>query len=111
MNQLRRTVDHYIFIERGISLNTALRLRTNAYRLEYFSDRAFSPPNYVFRHDRKRLLPMVSTNSFRQGCRGALPGKRVLAAAGACSLMFGDRKSTRLNSSHLGISYAVFCLK
>src|SRR5262245_62688930 len=26
---------------------------------------------------------------------------------GAC----GDRKSTRLNSSHLGISYAVFCLK
>src|SRR5437899_5531877 len=23
----------------------------------------------------------------------------------------GDRKSTRLNSSHLGISYAVFCLK
>src|SRR5258705_2574804 len=24
---------------------------------------------------------------------------------------FQDRKSTRLNSSHLGISYAVFCLK
>src|ERR1039458_1951132 len=23
----------------------------------------------------------------------------------------GDRKSTRLNSSHLGISYAAFCLK
>src|SRR5258705_6171527 len=23
----------------------------------------------------------------------------------------GDRKSTRLNSSHLGISYAVFCLE
>src|SRR5262245_62346097 len=26
-------------------------------------------------------------------------------------LALGDRKSTRLNSSHLGISYAVFCLK
>src|SRR5262245_10165730 len=26
-------------------------------------------------------------------------------------LVIGDRKSTRLNSSHLGISYAVFCLK
>src|ERR1035438_10603595 len=25
--------------------------------------------------------------------------------------LFTDRKSTRLNSSHLGISYAVFCLK
>src|SRR5262245_63803543 len=26
-------------------------------------------------------------------------------------LLLLDRKSTRLNSSHLGISYAVFCLK
>src|SRR5262245_62946311 len=26
-------------------------------------------------------------------------------------LLLRDRKSTRLNSSHLGISYAVFCLK
>src|SRR5262245_62525318 len=25
--------------------------------------------------------------------------------------LIADRKSTRLNSSHLGISYAVFCLK
>src|SRR5690606_40332435 len=25
--------------------------------------------------------------------------------------MYGDRKSTRLNSSHVKISYAVFCLK
>src|SRR5437899_9259909 len=32
----------------------------------------------------------------------------------ACQLFHAtavDRKSTRLNSSHLGISYAVFCLK
>src|ERR1039458_5120074 len=28
-----------------------------------------------------------------------------------CLLFRSDRKSTRLNSSHLGISYAVFCLK
>src|SRR5205814_9105743 len=28
-----------------------------------------------------------------------------------CSHPKTDRKSTRLNSSHLGISYAVFCLK
>src|SRR5690242_8036264 len=27
------------------------------------------------------------------------------------TLMSGDRKSTRLNSSHMSISYAVFCLK
>src|SRR5438045_7981513 len=30
---------------------------------------------------------------------------------GAAAFIAVDRKSTRLNSSHLGISYAVFCLK
>src|SRR5256885_10079622 len=30
---------------------------------------------------------------------------------GLCLLRQADRKSTRLNSSHLVISYAVFCLK
>src|SRR3989454_3146747 len=30
---------------------------------------------------------------------------------GFSRLILGDRKSTRLNSSHLVISYAVFCLK
>src|SRR5699024_12783170 len=28
-----------------------------------------------------------------------------------CAAMCQDRKSTRLNSSHVSISYAVFCLK
>src|SRR5258705_7057426 len=32
-------------------------------------------------------------------------------AFGAITYVHIDRKSTRLNSSHLGISYAVFCLK
>src|SRR2546430_5010399 len=31
--------------------------------------------------------------------------------AGAIFLAWGDRKSTRLNSSHRQISYAVFCFK
>src|SRR5947199_5399220 len=53
-------------------------------------------------------------------CRSIEPWQRI-----ADALAFGDRtgeslhgrvlgedrKSTRLNSSHLGISYAVFCLK
>src|SRR5262245_65319261 len=39
--------------------------------------------------------------------------RRVGAEQGAAvvGLPEQDRKSTRLNSSHLGISYAVFCLK
>src|SRR5690606_41802700 len=35
----------------------------------------------------------------------------VLRTLGAAALLVGDRKSTRLNSSHVKISYAVFCLK
>src|SRR5437868_11420911 len=32
-------------------------------------------------------------------------------ACGAAGFAVGDRKSTRLNSSHVSSSYAVFCLK
>src|SRR5256885_9281383 len=35
----------------------------------------------------------------------------VLMQFGKSSVLVRDRKSTRLNSSHLVISYAVFCLK
>src|SRR5436853_2430377 len=34
---------------------------------------------------------------------------KLVCCTGASNFL--DRKSTRLNSSHLGISYAVFCLK
>src|SRR5699024_1149480 len=37
--------------------------------------------------------------------------KRLLVEEGFVALQCGDRKSTRLNSSHVSISYAVFCLK
>src|SRR5262245_62957797 len=42
-----------------------------------------------------------------------LEDPRCLASpvTSASSSRRSDRKSTRLNSSHLGISYAVFCLK
>src|SRR5205807_5051794 len=51
---------------------------------------------------------------WRQG--EALRALRAMQRVGvgiglAIALLFIDRKSTRLNSSHLVISYAVFCLK
>src|SRR5256885_11583574 len=43
------------------------------------------------------------------------PASRALSSPGSlrksCLFYKADRKSTRLNSSHLVISYAVFCLK
>src|SRR5688572_32255178 len=56
-------------------------------------------------HEPAEVLVLV------QGCKAL---QRVLAAAAAAVLVVGkgqDRKSTRLNSSHSQISYAVFCLK
>src|SRR5205814_10269959 len=51
----------------------------------------------------RSLQPRVSAR--RHGCGGfSSPGPREENPP-------QDRKSTRLNSSHLGISYAVFCLK
>src|SRR5690606_41008547 len=43
----------------------------------------------------------------------ATPVLRTFAGGGAvfCAAVLIDRKSTRLNSSHVKISYAVFCLK
>src|SRR5947209_13597794 len=37
--------------------------------------------------------------------------RRGAQRAGDAAVRDGDRKSTRLNSSHANISYAVFCLK
>src|SRR5438045_8398626 len=45
---------------------------------------------------------------------GGTPASRLAAREGRrdrARRVGRDRKSTRLNSSHLGISYAVFCLK
>src|SRR5947209_17063661 len=39
------------------------------------------------------------------------PPPCATARAPACTAIARDRKSTRLNSSHANISYAVFCLK
>src|SRR5690606_41939972 len=47
------------------------------------------------------------------GCLGRRAGDAVLAQLGSLAAdgSGADRKSTRLNSSHVKISYAVFCLK
>src|SRR2546430_7911319 len=45
------------------------------------------------------------------GLGGADRGRSPAGAPRGCDPGPGDRKSTRLNSSHSQISYAVFCLK
>src|SRR5690349_24308577 len=56
--------------------------------------------------DRLHRLHTVSGPRIRHGSRHGT--REVGVRAGR---ILGDRKSTRLNSSHVEISYAVFCLK
>src|SRR6202011_6346511 len=65
----------------------------------FFNDTATTEIYTLSLHD---ALPI-----WRFGRRTGAGGGRQPGSDGA----FSDRKSTRLNSSHLGISYAVFCLK
>src|SRR5690242_21098748 len=73
----------------------------------------------IRRPPRSTLFPYTtlfrSPASDCRGCR-ALRGVRDGRRRGApkrpeSQLRLQDRKSTRLNSSHMSISYAVFCLK
>src|SRR3712207_7832358 len=73
-----------------------------------------APPNEV----KSGYLPETPANSRRDaaegGCTVASGGRRPGALFGivlGIAALVGDRKSTRLNSSHANISYAVFCLK
>src|SRR3712207_8567657 len=59
------------------------------------------PAAFLFLKRRKRLT--------RYRKKGARRDARQAGSAGNRGA--GDRKSTRLNSSHANISYAVFCLK
>src|SRR3712207_7399584 len=54
-----------------------------------------------------KITPAHDFNDFEVGRRHDLPLVNVMDA----EANIRDRKSTRLNSSHANISYAVFCLK
>src|SRR5258708_33064629 len=56
----------------------------------------------------EKVIPNPNRQSVRSPDRESAYGRRVLCRRNRTSQ---DRKSTRLNSSHQIISYAVFCLK
>src|SRR6267378_6109305 len=73
----------------------------------FFNDTATTEIYTLSLHD---ALPISSSRSSRRSPR-AKGRDSACPCAGASSRSTGDRKSTRLNSSHVEISYAVFCLK
>src|SRR5688500_19623193 len=62
--------------------------------------------------DLPAVMERVASDLARIGVELLAVEVRDLMVPGELKRVFaGDRKSTRLNSSHLVISYAVFCLK
>src|SRR5258708_36416692 len=70
----------------------------------FFNDTATTEIYTLSLHD---ALPICS----RLDWIGCLRAQLVAIHVDLLTRMVGDRKSTRLNSSHQIISYAVFCLK
>src|SRR2546427_8471129 len=86
----------------------------------FFNDTATTEIYTLSLHDALPISYVIITHALPAGTNMAMK-KRKPAAGGSC-LTHGtlkvprqkacvDRKSTRLNSSHSQISYAVFCLK
>src|SRR3712207_8840021 len=69
------------------------------------------PYTTLFRSDTDGPFLRAQHTGHREGGdRGSCPGQE-LAPIEQSRFRGQDRKSTRLNSSHANISYAVFCLK
>src|SRR5690242_21074114 len=64
------------------------------------------PYTTLFRSEAQGMAHLVARHEADQ-----LPHDRVGEGGAAHRGIHRDRKSTRLNSSHMSISYAVFCLK
>src|SRR5690606_41576586 len=71
------------------------------------------PPAIPRGTDRRAVLHSRPRVERRGAARAGRISRRVSGRSGAAGLrgLGRDRKSTRLNSSHVKISYAVFCLK
>src|SRR5436853_7896768 len=87
--------------------------RTFFILLFFFTDTATTEIYTLSLHD---ALPILVRVSELRRVRIPLPVVdkhlgREIGVLVELGVPFPDRKSTRLNSSHLGISYAVFCLK
>src|SRR5690242_21197679 len=80
-------------------------------RYFFFNDTATTEIYTLSLHD---ALPILRINSVRYFLNLMIDGQPafLISREGCPILVKGlDRKSTRLNSSHMSISYAVFCLK
>src|SRR5207253_7168057 len=69
------------------------------------------PYTTLFRSGRAPCRPIAASASSPRRADGPAPSTAASLRPSRAAPARSDRKSTRLNSSHVAISYAVFCLK
>src|SRR5258707_5611758 len=77
----------------------------------FFNDTATTEIYTLSLHDALPILAEAWSNQVARKRFPPTPKIRLVAGRPGRNGFLGDRKSTRLNSSHANISYAVFCLK
>src|SRR5256885_6861156 len=89
-----------------------MTVRPLLYLFFFFNDTATTEIYTLSLHDALPICyPRHAGERFYPVARMLRPLLRALPESWLASDRLADRKSTRLNSSHLVISYAVFCLK
>src|SRR5436305_12039424 len=86
-------------------LSFKARTHISSFIFFFFNDTATTEIYTLSLHD---ALPILSADSIPRPMR---PSAARSFIDYPIEISGGDRKSTRLNSSHVRISYAVFCLK
>src|SRR5204862_7274697 len=90
---------------------------SQSFRLLLFNHPAPPKPSTLSLHDALPISAATLDSAITTTRPPCGPGRTRAAAANqrrtvsSAARSSGDRKSTRLNSSHVEISYAVFCLK
>src|SRR2546422_4401349 len=88
-----------------------------SYPLFFFNDTATTEIYTLSLHDALPIYCTFCATTIARGANRSRPIPELVREAQALAqhhaelVLTGDRKSTRLNSSHGYISYAVFCLK
>src|SRR5690625_5698632 len=102
----------------GEYLNKNIALLKEEGRLIYINSAHINSPLSLFKMMQKRIQITGSTLrnrsiEFKSKLIEEISNKAIplIEEKGVQAKIYKDRKSTRLNSSHVAISYAVFCLK
>src|SRR2546426_2767104 len=102
-------------VERRFDLPFTLRTPHSTFRITMSVQAIAWSPTGAVRIIDQRALPEARIERDLESAEVVAAAIRTLQVRGApligIAAAMGDRKSTRLNSSHLVISYAVFCLK